>query len=56
VSAELAQVRGTYAAEKFRRLADGLSVIELPPDFSQRDPGDAAGLLLDRLRELGIMS
>jgi anti-anti-sigma factor len=56
VSAGLAQARGTHASEKFRRLAGESSLIELPPDFSQRDPGEAAGLLLDRLRELGITS
>jgi anti-anti-sigma factor len=50
LSAGFAQVCGTNAAEKFRRRVDGLSVIELPVDFSQRDSGGAAQWLLDRLR------
>ncbi len=56
VSAELAQARGTNAAEKFRRLVDALPLIELPFDFSQRDPGEAARLLLNQLRGFSIPS
>lgn len=56
VSAELAQARGTNAAEKFRRLVDALPLIELPFDFSQRDPGEAGRVLLNQLRAFGIAS
>jgi anti-sigma B factor antagonist len=52
VSAAVARVRGTNAAEKFHRLVGRPSLIELPADFSQRDPAETAQLLLDRLRAL----
>jgi len=54
LSAELAQARGTNAAEKFRRLADALPLVELPFDFSRRDPEEAGRLLLNHLHEFGI--
>ena len=56
VSADLRRARGTHAAEKFSRLVDSLTVIELPPDFSHRDPGDAGSTLLEQVRAAGFPS
>jgi len=50
VSADLRRVHGTHAAQKFARLAESLTVIELPPDFSHRDAGDTGSTLLEQVR------
>jgi len=54
VTAELRRTRSTHAAEKFNRLADGVSVIELPAEFSSRDAGDAGKSLLDSVRAVRL--
>jgi anti-sigma B factor antagonist len=51
VSADLHQARNTQSAETFNRLADALSVIELPADFSHRDAGEAGQRLLNQVRD-----
>ena len=50
IGADLRALRNTQAAERFNELADALTVIELPADFSSRDAGDAGRDLLDRVR------
>jgi anti-sigma B factor antagonist len=40
----------TSAGEKFNRLAEAASVIELPPDFHHLDAAGAGAALLDRVR------
>ena len=50
VGADLRSARDTGAADAFNRLADTLPVVELPPDFSSRDAGDAAQRFLDQVR------
>jgi anti-anti-sigma factor len=52
ITAGLRQTRTTHAAEKFNRLADRVSVIELPADFSSSDAGDVGQALLERVRAL----
>jgi anti-sigma B factor antagonist len=44
--------KDTGAAETFNGLADALSVIELPPDFSSQDAGEAGHHLLDQVRAI----
>ena len=56
VSADLRRARGTHAAQKFSRLLDSLSVIELPQDYSHRDAGDAGSTLLGQVRAAGLES
>ena len=56
VSADLRRSHGTQAAQKFARLADALTVIELPPDFSHCDAGDAGNTLLEQVRAVGFPS
>ena len=50
MGADLRSARDTPAAERFNRLADARSVVELPPDFSSRDAGEAGQHVLDRVR------
>jgi anti-sigma B factor antagonist len=50
ISTELRQAQGTRAAEKFKRLADAVPIVELPSDFSQQEAAGAAVALLDRIR------
>jgi anti-sigma B factor antagonist len=50
VGAELRQARGTHSAERFNRLADALTVIELGADFSKRDAGYAGHALVKQVR------
>jgi anti-sigma B factor antagonist len=50
IGSELRVARSTRSAEKFNRLADTLSVIELPPDFSRHEAGEAGHRLLDQVR------
>jgi anti-anti-sigma regulatory factor len=56
VSADLRGMRSTHAAQTFSRLADSLTVIELPADFSHRDAGEAGSSLLERIRAVGRAS
>jgi anti-sigma B factor antagonist len=51
VGAGLHQARNTVSAETFNKLADALSVIELPEDFSHRDAGEAGQRLLGQVRD-----
>ena len=44
------RAQGTSAAEKFNRLADAASVIELSPDFCRLDAAGAGAALLDQIR------
>jgi len=50
VGADLRAMRQTRAGERFNELADTLTVIELPAEFSSRDAADAGRDLLDRVR------
>jgi anti-sigma B factor antagonist len=50
MGADLRSVRNTRTAESFNRLADVRGVVELPPDFSSRDAGEAGQQVLDRVR------
>jgi anti-sigma B factor antagonist len=50
VAAELRMTRGTPSAEKFNRLADAMTVIELPTGFAGHDAGEAGRLVLDQVR------
>jgi hypothetical protein len=43
---------GTRAAEEFRRLTSGCTVVELPPGFAGREAADAAEHLLGAIREV----
>jgi anti-sigma B factor antagonist len=52
VGAELRATHGTPTAEKFNRLADAMTVIELPQGFAGHDAGEAGRLVLDRVRAL----
>jgi DNA-binding NtrC family response regulator len=52
VGADLRSARGTPTAEKFNKLADAMTVIELPPGFAGHDAGEAGRLVLDRVRAL----
>jgi anti-sigma B factor antagonist len=52
IGAELRATRNTRAADTFNRLADGLSVIELPANFSSDDAGEAGGQLLSRVQAI----
>jgi anti-sigma B factor antagonist len=56
VASELRRVQGTAAAEKFRRLVEAASVIELPQDFSHRDAAGAGAVLLDQIRALSPLA
>ena len=51
MSADLRAARNTPAADAFADIASTLRVIELPPDFSHRDAGIAAGRLLQQVRD-----
>jgi anti-sigma B factor antagonist len=50
IGAELRAMRGTRAADEFRKLTSSGDVVELPPGFSARDAADAATDLLDSVR------
>ena len=50
IGAELRAARGTWTADTFNTLVGAHSVVELPPDFSSRDAGEAGHRLLDRVR------
>jgi anti-sigma B factor antagonist len=50
IGTELRVTRGTQTAERFNRLADAQSVVELPADFSSRDAGEAGQQLLEQVR------
>ena len=52
VGADVRSSRGTGAADTFNNLADTLPVVELPPDFSSRDAGEAGQRFLDRVLAL----
>ena len=52
IGAELHSAIGTRTAEAFNRLADRLSVVELPADFSSHDAGEAGRQLLDQVRAI----
>ena len=52
IGADLRSATNTRAAETFNGLADALSVIELPPDFSSQDAGEAGRQLLDQVRAI----
>jgi anti-sigma B factor antagonist len=56
IGAGLRALRGTRTADKFNKLADTLSVLELPADFSRADAGEAAERLLDQVRAFGLKS
>jgi len=50
ITEALRRAQGTHAADKFNRLADALSVVELPADFSHRDAAAAGASLLEQIR------
>ena len=50
IDAAMRASRDTRAADQFNRLVDALPVLELPPDFSGRDAGDAGSELLEQVR------
>lgn len=50
-AADLRASRETRTGERFNALADALTVIELPADFSRLDAGEAGSRLLDQVRE-----
>ena len=52
VGAELRSAIGTRTAEAFNRLADRLSLVELPADFSSHDAGEAGHKLLEQVRTI----
>jgi len=52
IGADLRSAKDTGAAETFNGLADALSVIELPPDFSSQDAGEAGHYLLNQVRAI----
>jgi anti-sigma B factor antagonist len=52
IGADLRSAKDTGAAETFNGLADALSVIELPADFSSQDAGEAGHHLLDQVRAI----
>src|SRR6202022_11225 len=52
IGSDLRAARQTRAGEAFNRRADGLSVIELPPDFGGREAGDAGEALLHQVRTI----
>jgi anti-sigma B factor antagonist len=52
ISADLRANRATATAESFNRLADTLSVVELPVGFSTNDPAEVSQQLLDRVRSV----
>jgi anti-sigma B factor antagonist len=56
IESSLRSARDTRAAENFNRLADAIAVVELPPDFSGRDAGEAGSQLLDRVNAILIKS
>jgi len=50
ISAALRAARSTRAAVEFHKSSESLSMIELLPDFSAHDAGDAATQVLDAVR------
>jgi anti-sigma B factor antagonist len=50
IGADLRSARDTSAAATFNHLADARTVVELPPDFSSRDAGQAGQHVLDQVR------
>jgi len=50
IGADLRAAQNTPAADVFNSIAKGYPVIELPPDFSHRDAGEAARLLVEQVR------
>jgi len=50
ISAELRAARTTRAAVEFHKSSESLSMIELLPDFSAHEAGDAARQVLDAVR------
>jgi anti-sigma B factor antagonist len=50
ISAALRAARGTWTAETFNVQTGSVPMIELPSDFSGRDPGEASRALLDQVR------
>lgn len=52
IGAELRAMRDTHAAGTFNRLADALSVIELPANFSSDDAGEAGRQLLGQVQTI----
>ncbi len=50
IGADLRGTRGTWSADAFNTLAGTAQTIDLPPDFSTHDAGDAARDLLERVR------
>jgi len=50
INAGLRTARSTRAGETFNAMADGLPLVELPPEFGSRDPAEAGAELLDRVR------
>ncbi|HEY1303944.1 MAG TPA: anti-sigma factor antagonist [Vicinamibacterales bacterium] len=51
ISAALRAARSTRAAVEFHKSAESLSMIELLPDFSAHDAGDAGTQVLDAVRQ-----
>ena len=55
ISARLRLTSGAQAAETLHWLARAGALVELPPDFSRRDAGEAGRKLLDRIRAIGVV-
>ena len=56
VGASLRQAGGTPLEHTFDQLGGGISVMELPADFSRWDAGEAGRRLLDHVRTLIVVS
>jgi anti-anti-sigma factor len=52
IGAELRAAHDTRSAERFNRLADARSVVELPAEFPSHDAGEAGHRLLDMVRAI----
>ena len=50
MGADLRAARNTRTAESFNHRADARAVVELPPDFSSRDAGEAGQHVIDLVR------
>jgi anti-sigma B factor antagonist len=50
IGADLRAASNTSTATRFNKLASGLSVVELPFDFSNQDAGEAGRRLVDQVR------
>jgi hypothetical protein len=50
LGAALHAMRDTQSADTFNRLADAAGVVEIPPNFSSLEAGEAGRQILDRVQ------